>query len=63
MRPLHVVLALVLFALSIGCSHELKVVGHGPSIHDQLTSRGYIAPPVDSITPTDSLHLLKDTVH
>jgi hypothetical protein len=62
MRPRHFLSVLALFALCIGCSHEWKVVRGGPSVHDQLTGRGYITPPMDSLTPADSARLLNDTL-
>ena len=46
----------------MGCSDQLKVVPHGPSVHDQLTSRGYITPPVDSLTSRDTLRIERDTL-
>jgi hypothetical protein len=62
MRPRRLLPAWLLFILFAGCSHDLKVVHAGPSVHDQLTGRGYITPGVDSLTPKDSLRLLRDTL-
>jgi|GEM_PF-6131493 len=62
MRFNHLLLILSVFVLFMGCSREMKVVGDGPSVHDQLTSRGYITPPVDSLTPADSTRMLRDTL-
>ena len=62
MRPLHLCLVVLLISLFTACSHELKVVGHGPSVHDQLIGRGYITPPVDSLTTRDSIRIEQDTL-
>jgi hypothetical protein len=52
----------VMLSLSIHCSNKLKVAPAGPSIPDQLNSRGYIITPADTIPRVDTSGLKLDSL-
>ena len=54
--------ALILLLLLSACTDTTEITTTGPSVPDQLNSRGYVAAPRDSVTPVDTLHLAPDTL-
>lgn len=55
MRYLSILLLLVLWSATAGCSTVDEVTLGGPSVKDQLNSRGYIATPMDTVMPVDTI--------
>ena len=53
--------AALLISLVLGCKQEMKVTLAGPSIPDQLNSRGYVAPP-EGVEPPDTSGTVPDTL-
>lgn len=55
MRTAISILLVALLAATAGCSNIDEVTLGGPSVKDQLNSRGYIATPSDTVMPVDTL--------
>ena len=55
MRNLFYFLLFALLAATAGCSNVDEVTLGGPSVKDQLNSRGYIATPMDTVMPVDTV--------
>lgn len=39
----------------MGCANVDEVTLTGPSVHDQLNSRGYTSAPLDTVMPVDTV--------
>lgn len=55
-------ITLLIVALTAGCANVDEVTLGGPSIPDQLNSRGYIATPADTTMPIDTTHMMLDSL-
>lgn len=62
MRALSIFLLLILWAAMAGCSNVDEVTLGGPSVKDQLNSRGYIATPMDTVMPVDTAGMSLDSL-
>ena len=55
MRSASILILVALWAATAGCSNVDEVTLGGPSVKDQLNSRGYIATPMDTVMPVDTV--------
>ena len=57
-----ILIALLTIALTAGCTNVEEVTLGGPSVTDQLNSRGYIATQADTTMPIDTTDMMLDSL-
>ena len=57
-----ILITLLTIALTAGCTNVEEVTLGGPSVTDQLNSRGYIATEADTTMPIDTTNMLLDSL-
>ena len=62
MRALLYFLLLATLSAMVSCANVDEVTLGGPSVKDQLNSRGYIATPMDTVMPVDTVGNALDTL-
>ncbi len=60
--PILLLLTLLTVALTAGCANVDDVTLGGPSVTDQLNSRGYIATEADTTMPIDTTNMNLDSL-
>ena len=60
--PILPVLILLTVAFTAACTNVEEVTLGGPSVTDQLNSRGYIATPADTTMPIDTTNMMLDSL-
>ncbi|MEO7080403.1 MAG: hypothetical protein ABIY71_02710 [Flavobacteriales bacterium] len=60
--PVILLLILLTVAFTAGCTNVEEVTLGGPSVTDQLNSRGYIATEADTTMPIDTTNMLLDSL-